>query len=47
MARKQVAKKARNPEATESRRAENKPKSPRGMPRSFAGSVAAVMGFLG
>src|SRR5579875_2558669 len=43
MATVQLAKKARNPDATESRIEEKNPKSPRGMPISRAGCALAVM----
>src|ERR1700744_3790808 len=43
MERNSDAKKAKNPEASESRIAENKPKSPRGIPRSRAGCAVAVI----
>ena len=52
MAQKQVAKKARKPEASERRREEKNPKSPRGMPRSLAGlggsshSASSLSGFV-
>ncbi len=43
MARKQLAKKAKKPEASDSTIEEKKPNSPRGMPRSLAGCAMAVM----